>query len=399
MRITFLLTQSLESPSGLGRYWPLSRELVRLGHRVTLLALHHDFGALSRRAFVRDGVQVRYVAQMHVRKVANGKQYYTPVQLLSLSVLAAWRLMAAAFRSEADVFHVCKPHPMNGLAVVLPSLARRKPIYLDCDDYEAASNRFAGQWQHWLVDYCERSVPHLARGITTNTHFMAGYLQTLGYRAERIVYVPNGVDRERFACAAHAATIDRARRTWELDGRRVVAYVGSMSLTSHAVDLLLRAFAITRRMAPEAVLLMVGGGEDYEQLQRASAALDLGNAVRFTGRVPPEEVPAYYRLAAVSVDPVYADPGAQARSPLKLFESLAVGTPVVTGDTGDRREILAGGGGLLVAPGDAEALAGGLARVLQDDTLQARLATEALLTSQQFYWDVLVRRFARVYEL
>ena len=171
------------------------------------------------------------------------------------------------------------------------------------------------------------------------------------------------------------------------------------SLTSHAVDLLLRAFAITRRMAPEAVLLMVGGGEDYEQLQRASAALDLGNAVRFTGRVPPEEVPAYYRLAAVSVDPVYADPGAQARSPLKLFESLAVGTPVVTGDTGDRREILAGGGGLLVAPGDAEALAGGLARVLQDDTLQARLATEALLTSQQFYWDVLVRRFARVYEL
>ena len=47
MRIHFLLTQDLESPSGLGRYFPMARELVRLGHQVTISALHSDYANLK----------------------------------------------------------------------------------------------------------------------------------------------------------------------------------------------------------------------------------------------------------------------------------------------------------------------------------------------------------------
>ena len=43
MKITLLLTQSLTSPGGAGRYWPLSKSLTKLGHQVTILALHHDY--------------------------------------------------------------------------------------------------------------------------------------------------------------------------------------------------------------------------------------------------------------------------------------------------------------------------------------------------------------------
>ena len=67
------------------------------------------------------------------------------------------------------------------------------------------------------------------------------------------------------------------------------------------------------------------------------------------------------RRPNVSVDPVREDDVARARSPLKIVESLALGVPVVTGDVGDRHEVL-GPAGRTTVPGDACALA----RVLQD---------------------------------
>ena len=71
MHILFLLTQDLESPSGLGRYWPLARHLARLGHEMEIAALHPAWQSLESRVFLRDGVRVSYVAQMHVRREGN----------------------------------------------------------------------------------------------------------------------------------------------------------------------------------------------------------------------------------------------------------------------------------------------------------------------------------------
>lgn len=397
MRITFLLTQSLESPSGLGRYWPLSKELVRLGHEVVILALHHDFRTATQRRFIKDGVRVHYVGQMHVRKVGNSKLYFSPTRLLWVVTLATCRLMRAALQTPTDVYHLGKPHPMNGLAVLMPHLIRSKSVYLDCDDYEAASNRFERIWQKQIVALFENRLPAIAAGITVNTHFTLERLKRSGYPIERIVYVPNGVDRRRFS-GVDDATVDMLRRKLGLVDRKVVLYVGSLSLASHAVDLLLEAFAIVQQAEPRAVLLLVGGGEDYETLQRRAAALGLNDDARFVGRVPPDRVPYYYLLADVSVDPVHDGPAGQARSPLKVVESLASGTPVVTGDVGERSVQLACGGGLLVSAGDPGALARALVTVLKDSALSTRLSAETLAVRERYYWDRLVHDFVSVYD-
>ena len=398
MRITFLLTQSLESPSGLGRYWPLSTQLARLGHQVVILALHHDLPSLQEHHYVRDGVTVRYVGQMHVRKAESRKYYFSPARLLLVSMQATWQLWRAAISVPCDVYHLGKPHPMNGLAVLGAHLLRRKPVYLDCDDYEAASNRFAGRWQQQTVSWFEERLPRLATGITVNTRFMAQKLANGGYLPSRIVYVPNGVDRERFAATA-VSVIERLRHSLDLDGMKTVLYAGSLSLTSHAVDLLLEAFVTVSQREPGAVLVIVGGGEDYENLQQQASSLGIGSRVRFTGHVAAERMPAFYAMADVTVDPVNDDLASRARSPLKVVESLAAGTPVVTEDVGDRREMLSGGGGLLVAPGHPASLAEGLLAVLQDDRLRASLASQAPAASEHNYWDELVQQFVRVYDL
>lgn len=398
MRIAFLLPMSLESPSGL-RYLGMAKALSRLGHDLTLLALHHDLSSAASRSYLQEGIQVRYVGQMLVRKVGNRKFDYPPLKLLGVALASTWQMMVSTARLQADFVHLGKPQPVNGLAgLVGRRLLQGCPFYVDCDDYEAESNRFARAWMRRLAVWFEDGLPRLAAGVTTNTHFNQARYRRLGVEPDRIAYVPNGVDRERFI-PPPSHQVEMLRGRWELDGKRVVGYIGTLGLKTHALDLLIEAFDRLRIDQPDVVLLLVGGGEDYDLLIREVDRRGLRRWVRFVGRVPPAETPAYYALADVVVDPVYHDLVARARSPLKIVEAMALGIPVVTGDVGDRREMLADGrAGLLVAPGDAQALAAGLAQVLENRDLAQAMREAALVQREQFYWDRLVDRIVQLYE-
>lgn len=399
MRITFLLTQSLESPSGLGRYWPLAKELTRLGHSVTILALHHDFASAKQRHFTREGVTVRYVGQMHVRKVESDKTYFKPWVLLWIIIKATVSLCWTALHTSTDIYHVGKPHPMNSIAGLVASRLQRKPLYLDCDDYEAGSNYFSRSWQRKIVSFCEDHMPRWVQGITVNTHFMMDRLRTLGYSVGNIVYVPNGVDRDRFA-PVNAASLAALRQQLGLEGYQVVLYLGSMSLSSHAVDLLLEAFETVISNRPEIHLLMVGGGEDLHKLQEQAQQLGIAKVVHFIGRIASEQVPLYYHLADVTVDPVRDDAAAKGRSPLKLFESWVTGVPCVTADVGDRRFLLGTPpAGVLTSPGSSTAMADALLQLLHDPQVQQTVSALGRKRIKGFFWDILVHIFAEVYNV
>jgi hypothetical protein len=99
VKIVFLLTQDLESPSGLGRYAPLARELAALGHRVSVYALHPNFEQHAPIESVQDNLRVVYVAPMHVRKGGTLKTYYSPLQLGLVVLRATWALPCRAERA------------------------------------------------------------------------------------------------------------------------------------------------------------------------------------------------------------------------------------------------------------------------------------------------------------
>jgi hypothetical protein len=93
-----------------------------------------------------------------------------------------WGLSRQALLGEVDAIHICKPHPHNGLAALLGRLARGRRLYLDCDDYEAESNRYGHGWQKQVVAFWEDRLPRFARGITVNTRFTQQRLERLGFR-------------------------------------------------------------------------------------------------------------------------------------------------------------------------------------------------------------------------
>ena len=397
MRITYLLTQSLDSPSGLGRYGPLASQMVKLRHEVNLFALHPDLESLSNTIVDREGLTVNYVAPMHVRKAGSQKTYYSPLGLIRVTASATWQLTRAALQTPADIIHICKPHPMNGIAGLFAHYFRKAAIVLDCDDYEAGSGFFERGWQKSGVAYFEKNLPRKVNLITTNTYYMRDKLRSWGVPADNIFYLPNGVDRKRFK-EPDMGTVQGLRQDLRLGANPVIVYTGSMSLASHAVDLLLGAFEVLKVDRPDAILLLVGGGEDYTHLRSLAQTSDFSQDIKFTGRVPPDNVPDYYRLADVSIDPVYDNEAARGRCPLKLFESWACGVPFVTADVGDRSLIIGDPpAGLLSEPGDARSLANSILQILNDGDLAQEIRQRGLQRVAEYYWDVLGEHMDTIY--
>lgn len=400
LRILFLLTQSLESPGGGGRFWPLAKALRQLGHEVTLVALHHDYAHLSERRFRREGVTVWYVAQMHVRKVGNTKLYFSPWQLLWVTFWATVRLTWAAWRTPCDVVHVCKTQPMNGVAAWVLHRWWRTPVFLDSDDYEAVNNRFRGRAQQRLVAWFEDWLPSFATGIIVGTRFILERFASLGFPREHMALVPNGVDETRFALLDQPDLNDRLQRLCQelalLPEHRVVVYVGSMSLVSHAVDLLLRAFALVVKQEAQARLVLVGSGEDLPGLQTLATELGLQNYALFVGRVSSDLVPLYFRLGEMTTDPLQDTLPARSSLSLKLVESLVAGVPCVTTDIGDRREMV-GQAGMAVKAGDAAALADAILTTLHDPARQEVMRQEAERLRPRLLWRSRVQEVIELY--
>ncbi len=388
MRIVFLATSSLDDPSPRGRWLPVAQQLALRGHRPQLLMLHPTYDRLVRREAVIGGVLTRYVAQMHVYGPPGARRYYRPLALLAVAMRGALSLAAAALAARPDVVHICKPQPISGLAGLIAA-GRGAQLYLDCDDYEAGANRFGAAWQRRGVTLWEDHLPRLARAVSVNTRFLARRVEAGGVPPRRVCYVPNGVVAQRLV--RHDARQRAALRAGlGLGDAPTAAYVGAMSTVAHGTALLLDAFAQLLRQLPRARLLMVGDGDDRSALQRRAADLGLADAIVWTGRVAPAAARALLECADVSVDPVEDTPGAAARSPLKIVESMALGVPVVTGDVGDRGEMLGQTAGITVLPGDAAALALGLAAVLSDPQRRAALTAGAELRAEHYTWERLI---------
>lgn len=389
----FILTQDLSSPSGLGRYLPWAQELTRLGHHVRILATHSNYKALPQKKLWVDDVEVVYVSQMHVIKGGAKKFYFSPLRLIWVALESTLKLSLAALKYPSDVIIVGKPHPMNGIAGILGSKRWRCLLVVDVDDDEENSGNFKYKWQQKVIGSFQRLLPGWADLVTTNTHYMRQKIQRFGVSPSRIYYLPNGVDPARFPSVSNNEVITLRDKLGAIN-KKIILYLGSIGLVNHPLHLLIEAYGKVHQFNPQTILLLVGGGENIDDVKSLVKEKGLESSVILVGRVPPEEVANYYAIADVSVDPVYDNPAARGRCPLKLFESWICGVPFVTGDVGDRR-LLAGVPPAikLCAPGDPEALAASILDVLNNKELSNTIAQLGKERVPNFYWSNLVSQF------
>ena len=170
MRITFILTQSLESPGGAGRYLPLAKALTNIGHQITIIALHHNLKNIREKCFFMNGVKVIYVGQMHVKKIGSSKYYYGLIPLTWIILTGTIKLTYAALITRCEAIHICKAQPMNIIAGWVAKKIKKVPLYLDSDDYETQNNRFKYTWQQKIVARFENQISNFALALQLVIH-------------------------------------------------------------------------------------------------------------------------------------------------------------------------------------------------------------------------------------
>ena len=212
-----------------------------------------------------------------------------------------------------------------------------------------------------------------------------------GARPETIEVIPAGVDAEMFRPDSRFA----ARAALDLDGKRVILYVGRMEHLK-GLDLLLGAFARLEETA-DARLLMVGGkldqDEELDRLKSIAVRLGIGDRVTFTGAVPQTELPTYYRAADVFVLPSYYESFG-----LAALEAMACGTPVVVSRVGGLKSFVRSGEtGYLIPWHCPEPFAERIDMLLANPSLREAMGRAARAKAEQMTWDGVAERMLGFY--
>lgn len=351
------------------------RALRSQGHRLEIVGPRHveteEFGA-----------DAGFVAAL--KRWMPGAAY----EALELSyALADYRRLAAVIRRfRPDVIY-------ERYNLYFPSgvWARRRfgvPLMLEVNAplFEERS-KFGGLALPALARRTEQYAWRGADVVLPVTEVLAGRVAAAGVPRERIRVISNGINEEAFA---NLPSPQQAKRALGLEGRFVLGFVGFMR-DWHGLDRVLRFMAEQPRRDLHA--LFIGDGPDRARLERIAAELGLADRLTVTGVLGRDKVPAAVAAFDLALQPAVVDYA----SPLKLFEYLYVGLPIVAPDSPNIREILVpDDNGLLFDPRSDASFFAALSRGLDDEVLRRRLARRARETVEQrgLTWNANARKVA-----
>jgi glycosyltransferase involved in cell wall biosynthesis len=296
---------------------------------------------------------------------------------------AARRLIDLAQREGIDI--ILERYSLDSGAARIAALDLDLPFVLEVNaPLVSEARRFRGL-QDPLADEFERETFRHADHVQVVSTRLRSHVHELAPQTP-CTWIPNGVDIEAFRRA-------RPQRVEGAGGRLVIGFVGSMK-PWHGVGDLLDAFVGVNRHRSDVVLVLVGGGPFEDDVRRFASSPEMAGRVLHLGPVEHSRVAGIIKGFDVAVAPYVASPDFYF-NPLKVLEYLAGGVPVVFSDQGDLGDLV-GTGGVGVPPGDAEALADAILRLLDDAPLRERMAGEGSRRVASLGWDNVAERVLQI---
>ncbi len=300
-----------------------------------------------------DGITVRYVPRRGIG-VLSLLPFWLRGVLATWRLIREYRLVAANASDLTGAFILI---PLKWLAGVRMLLQLQWPFF------ELSPLAFP-RWKRWAFRVAAIIACHVADSIRCVTEDVRQQAIRAGVDARKLIVIPSRCD---------TAFFDPSRVHTRAAGKgHQLLYVGS--LTEHkGVDVLLAAMPEILGRVPTARLLVVGDGPRRRALQEKVARSGLTFAVEFAGYQPYSTLPELLGAADVFVYPSLSE-----AMPRAILEAMAMERPVVVTRVGGNHEaVRAGIDGLVVPPGDAQALAAAVCRVLEDATLAQSLGRAA----------------------
>lgn len=343
---------------GIGTYVRnLVRHLARLDHETTYFL----FCDRNDEATLRDLAENFVPVVEHAAGYSLREHVSIPMQLRRLG---------------ADLLH--SPH------YVVPLLGSRPTVVTihDCIHLlfpQYLPNRMAGRYAALMM---RKAIQRSALVFTVSEASRRDILRFFPQAdPDRVWVAPNAIDD---ALLEHPGEEEmaRVRERYQIRGRFVL-YAGNIKPHKNLARLVAAFARVKQRSGMDDLKLLIIGDESngYGGLRRSVEAAGVRQDVRFFGFVPERTLAALYRLAAV-----FAFPSLYEGFGLPPLEAMACGTPVVTSRLSSLPEVV-GEAALLVDPESVEDIADGLARVLEDSALCARLVEAGHERARHFSWE------------
>lgn len=187
-----------------------------------------------------------------------------------------------------------------------------------------------------------------------------------------VTVVPNGVNTERITPARSSERTGSLGDEPSHDRPVRIGFVGTLK-PWHGTDRLIDSCA---RLRGNFHVDILGHGPEAQALQKQAKDLRLGDRVTFHGALAPSQIPARLRSFDIAVAPYPA--GENYFSPLKIYEYLAAGLPIVASAVGSIPAVLEWtGAATLVPAGDTDALADALQNLIDDAEARQRMGAAA----------------------
>jgi glycosyltransferase involved in cell wall biosynthesis len=305
-------------------------------------------------------------------------------------LLVARRLLGRGFRALYVRDAVCAAW----LALLRPLHGGR--LVYEVHDLESAHPSGASRWPAPLwsraLPWIDRAALRRSCKVVSLTESFRRWAVEHGIRtSSEIAVIPDAYDPDLY----YPVDASGARRDLGLPEHVYIVGYSGLTFAYRRLDLLVEAFRCVAAEDPEARLLLVGGRPDeVDALRKQAMQLGIERQIVVTGQVPQAEAARYVAAADVLVIPDTVT-GLTA-SPLKLFEYMASGRPVVCKDMPALREIADESSALFFHPGDSGQLGRALLALKHDPELRRSMGEASAEQAKQYTYRERARKIAQV---
>ena len=281
-------------------------------------------------------------------------------------------------RINPDIMHA--QMVLLGLHVWLIKKVLRKPYVI----YGRGSDIYLSPRFHKLL---AKLALMDADAVIALTNDMKQALQKLHQRA--VILIPNGVDIDKFSTLSR----EEARSKFNIKhNERKLIFVGRL-IPIKGIRFLIEAMPLIRKQHPGARLLIVGNGEERQNLEELAEKLNLKKWISFLGQIPSERIPEYMVASDIFVLPSLSE-----GFPLTILEAMASALPIVTTRVRGLPEIIKDGeNGFLVEPQNPGQIAERVLLILGDDVLRERMAKNNWQRAKQYSWQNVAKNLEEIY--
>jgi len=379
MKLLYISNQRLPTEKAYGiQIAKMCEAFADLGNEVTLML-----------PFRYNSIREDFFHYYAVRKNSKLKKvfapdFYLPGRLDRLAFeikmfFSGMILSLAVLRRKADIIYSRDEWPLYFLSFF------RKNIVFEAHKFSKAKNFFYRK-------LCRVG----ARLVVISNGLKSAFVKN-GWPEEKILVAPDGVDLKQFNLEI---TKEEARKIQGLPlDKKIVLYSGHL-YEWKGVETLLETAKLISNKNEDVIFVFVGGtDEDVREFKKKAAGL---KNVLILGYRPHSQIPTYLQSADVLVLPNKSGTNISEEftSPLKLFEYMASGRPIVASNLSSLREVLNDKNSVLVEPDNPKALADGIKLAINNDSHSESLARQALEDVQLSSWEQRAKKIIKftVYE-